>query len=196
MTKASSECTWLWSLTSVVSCQLNQHLKDGLCQQLLKLDEVFILGPDASPGRGEETGDGDMEQQVGAESKMSFDVIRNWWFKAGFFAFLPSCVRMRSSVFHQSSSRLDCWLSFWGLSLFCLTTPLSLHPETFGKLQSFCAVKYVWYNVFAYEILRILRKGWITFTLVFVEYSSPGCVCSVEEFCAQKTNHSDSALDG
>lgn len=52
------------------SCQLNQHLKDGLCQQLLKLDEVSILGPDASPARGEETGDGDMEQQVRAESKI------------------------------------------------------------------------------------------------------------------------------
>lgn len=67
------------------SCQLNQHLKDGLSQQLLNLDEVSILGPDASPARGEETGDGDMEQQVGAESKMSFVVIRNWWFKAFFF---------------------------------------------------------------------------------------------------------------
>lgn len=52
------------------SCQLNQHLKDGLCQQLLKLDEVSILGPDASPARGEETGDGDMEQQVRPESEI------------------------------------------------------------------------------------------------------------------------------
>uniref|UniRef100_A0A8C2DLM2 Codanin 1 n=1 Tax=Cyprinus carpio TaxID=7962 RepID=A0A8C2DLM2_CYPCA len=36
-------------LQTASCCQLNQHLKDGLCQQLLKLDEVSILGPDASP---------------------------------------------------------------------------------------------------------------------------------------------------
>ena len=55
------------------SCQLNQHLKDSLCQQLLQLDEVSILGPGASSssssvgGEGEaEGGDGerDLEQQV------------------------------------------------------------------------------------------------------------------------------------
>uniref|UniRef100_A0A8C1EWX7 Codanin 1 n=1 Tax=Cyprinus carpio carpio TaxID=630221 RepID=A0A8C1EWX7_CYPCA len=51
-------------LQTASCCQLNQHLKDGLCQQLLKLDEVSILAPDASPALGEETGDGDMEQQV------------------------------------------------------------------------------------------------------------------------------------
>uniref|UniRef100_A0A673I426 Codanin-1 C-terminal domain-containing protein n=1 Tax=Sinocyclocheilus rhinocerous TaxID=307959 RepID=A0A673I426_9TELE len=33
-------------LQTASCCQLNQHLKDGLCQQLLKLDEVSILGPD------------------------------------------------------------------------------------------------------------------------------------------------------
>lgn len=53
------------------SCQLNQHLKDGLCQQLLKLDEVSILGPDASPAQGEETADGDMEQQVRTKCKIT-----------------------------------------------------------------------------------------------------------------------------
>lgn len=46
------------------SCQLNQHLKDGLCQQLLQLNEVSILGPDGSSTTGEEGVDGDMEQQV------------------------------------------------------------------------------------------------------------------------------------
>lgn len=47
------------------SCQLNQHLQDSLCQQLLQLDEVSILSPaPASIREGEEEGDGDMEQQV------------------------------------------------------------------------------------------------------------------------------------
>lgn len=47
------------------SCQLNQHLQDSLCQQLLQLDEVSILSPAASIGDGgEEEEDGDMEQQV------------------------------------------------------------------------------------------------------------------------------------
>lgn len=49
----------------VVSCQLNQHLQDSLCQQLLQLDEVSILSPPAPAGEGlEEEEDGDMEQQV------------------------------------------------------------------------------------------------------------------------------------
>ncbi|TRY91770.1 hypothetical protein DNTS_023734 [Danionella cerebrum] len=48
-------------LQTASCCQLNQHLKDGLCQQLLKLDEVSIFSPDTS--QGEETSDGDMEQQ-------------------------------------------------------------------------------------------------------------------------------------
>lgn len=46
------------------SCQLNQHLQDSLCQQLLQLDEVSIISPPAPLGEGEEEGDGDMEQQV------------------------------------------------------------------------------------------------------------------------------------
>ena len=44
------------------SCQLNQHLKDSLCQQLLQLDQVSILAP--SPPSGGGGGEGDMEQQV------------------------------------------------------------------------------------------------------------------------------------
>lgn len=48
------------------SCQLNQHLQDSLCQQLLQLDEVSILSPPASicEREEEEEEDGDMEQQV------------------------------------------------------------------------------------------------------------------------------------
>lgn len=49
------------------SCQLNQHLQDSLCQQLLQLDEVSILSPPVPCGKAaeEEEEDGDMEQQVG-----------------------------------------------------------------------------------------------------------------------------------
>ncbi|XP_027028567.2 codanin-1 [Tachysurus fulvidraco] len=50
-------------LQAASCCQLNQHLKDGLCQQLLQLNEVSILGPDSSSTTGEVEGDGDMEQQ-------------------------------------------------------------------------------------------------------------------------------------
>ncbi|XP_052009059.1 codanin-1-like [Xyrauchen texanus] len=71
-------------------CQLNQHLKDGLCQQLLKLDEVSILCLDASPARGEETGDGDMEQQ---DEKQHFSTVlltaRLLAKFLGFISFLP-----------------------------------------------------------------------------------------------------------
>ncbi|XP_008275511.1 codanin-1 [Stegastes partitus] len=49
-------------LQAASCCQLNQHLQDSLCQQLLQLDEVSILSP-ASVGEGEEEEDGDMEQQ-------------------------------------------------------------------------------------------------------------------------------------
>lgn len=64
---------FLWSNISntfCTSCQLNQHLQDSLCQQLLQLDEVSIQSPSASiregeeEGKEEEDGDGDMEQQV------------------------------------------------------------------------------------------------------------------------------------
>lgn len=57
------------------SCQLNQHLQDSLCQQLLQLDEVSIQSTPASVREGEaaeqeEEGDGDMEQQVDDPSPM------------------------------------------------------------------------------------------------------------------------------
>ncbi|KAL0170408.1 hypothetical protein M9458_035004, partial [Cirrhinus mrigala] len=71
-------------------CQLNQHLKDGLCQQLLKLDEVSIFGPDASPARGEETGDGDMEQQDEKQRFSSVLLTARLLAKfLGFVSFLP-----------------------------------------------------------------------------------------------------------
>uniref|UniRef100_A0A8C2DN68 Codanin 1 n=1 Tax=Cyprinus carpio TaxID=7962 RepID=A0A8C2DN68_CYPCA len=75
-------------LQTASCCQLNQHLKDGLCQQLLKLDEVSILGPDASPARGEETGDGDMEQQVRRFSSVLLTARLLAKF-LGFISFLP-----------------------------------------------------------------------------------------------------------
>lgn len=71
-------------------CQLNQHLKDGLCQELLKLDEVSILGPDASPARGEETSDGDMEQQDEKQRFSSVLLMARLLAKfLGFICFLP-----------------------------------------------------------------------------------------------------------
>ncbi|KAI7804405.1 putative codanin-1 [Triplophysa rosa] len=71
-------------------CQLNQHLKDGLCQRLLKLDEVSILGPDASPARGEETGDGEMEQQDEKQRFSSVLLTARLLAKfLGFISFLP-----------------------------------------------------------------------------------------------------------
>lgn len=61
------------------SCQLNQHLQDSLCQQLLQLDEVSILSPPASIGEGEEEeeGDGDMEQQVHILSESEKAKLKN-----------------------------------------------------------------------------------------------------------------------
>lgn len=55
------------------SCQLNQHLQDSLCQQLLQLDDVSIQSTPASIREGEAVegeveGDGDMEQQVVCKS--------------------------------------------------------------------------------------------------------------------------------
>ncbi|KAK2878520.1 hypothetical protein QQF64_011434 [Cirrhinus molitorella] len=77
-------------LQTASCCQLNQHLKDGLCQQLLKLDEVSILGPDASPARGEETGDGDMEQQDEKQRFSSVLLTARLLAKfLGFVTFLP-----------------------------------------------------------------------------------------------------------
>uniref|UniRef100_A0A671LBT2 Codanin-1 C-terminal domain-containing protein n=1 Tax=Sinocyclocheilus anshuiensis TaxID=1608454 RepID=A0A671LBT2_9TELE len=76
-------------LQTASCCQLNQHLKDGLCQQLLKLDEVSILGPDASPARGEETGDGDIEQQVRQRFSSVLLTARVLAKFLGFISFLP-----------------------------------------------------------------------------------------------------------
>ncbi|XP_051724548.1 codanin-1 isoform X2 [Ctenopharyngodon idella] len=77
-------------LQTASCCQLNQHLKDGLCQQLLKLDEVSIFGPDASPARGEETGDGDMEQQDEKQRFSSVLLTARLLAKfLGFISFLP-----------------------------------------------------------------------------------------------------------
>uniref|UniRef100_A0A673I3L5 Codanin-1 C-terminal domain-containing protein n=1 Tax=Sinocyclocheilus rhinocerous TaxID=307959 RepID=A0A673I3L5_9TELE len=77
-------------LQTASCCQLNQHLKDGLCQQLLKLDEVSILGPDASPARGEDTGDGDMEQQDEKQRFSSVLLTARLLAKfLGFISFLP-----------------------------------------------------------------------------------------------------------
>ncbi|XP_060790163.1 codanin-1 isoform X3 [Neoarius graeffei] len=71
-------------------CQLNQHLKDGLCQQLLQLNEVSILGPDGSPTTGEEGGDGDMEQQDEKQRFSSVLLVARLLAKfLGFISFMP-----------------------------------------------------------------------------------------------------------
>ncbi|XP_062325661.1 codanin-1 isoform X2 [Osmerus eperlanus] len=50
-------------LQTASCCQLNQHLKDSLCQQLLQLDQVSILAPSPPSGGAGGGGEGDMEQQ-------------------------------------------------------------------------------------------------------------------------------------
>ncbi|XP_041809480.1 codanin-1 [Chelmon rostratus] len=71
-------------------CQLNQHLQDSLCQQLLQLDEVSILSPPASTGEGEEEGDGDMEQQDEKQRFTSVLLLARLLAKfLGFISFLP-----------------------------------------------------------------------------------------------------------
>ncbi|XP_071381513.1 codanin-1 [Centroberyx affinis] len=77
-------------LQTASCCQLNQHLKDSLCQQLLQLDEVSILGPAASTGEGEEEGDGDMEQQDEKQRFSSVLLLARLLAKfLGFISFLP-----------------------------------------------------------------------------------------------------------
>ncbi|KAM3870947.1 LOW QUALITY PROTEIN: codanin-1 [Diretmus argenteus] len=73
------------------SCfQLNQHLQDSLCLQLLQLDEVSILGSAASVGEGEEEGDGDMEQQDEKQRFSSVLLLARLLAKfLGFISFLP-----------------------------------------------------------------------------------------------------------
>ncbi|XP_029973279.1 codanin-1 [Salarias fasciatus] len=72
-------------------CQLNQHLQDSLCQQLLQLDEVSILSPPPPPiGEGEEDEDGDMEQQDEKQRFSSVLLLSRLLAKfLGFISFLP-----------------------------------------------------------------------------------------------------------
>lgn len=77
-------------LQTASCCQLNQHLQDSLCQQLLQLDEVSILSPPASTGGGEEDGDGDMEQQDEKQRFTSVLLLARLLAKfLGFISFLP-----------------------------------------------------------------------------------------------------------
>ncbi|KAB5562360.1 hypothetical protein PHYPO_G00016930 [Pangasianodon hypophthalmus] len=77
-------------LQTASCCQLNQHLKDGLCQQLLQLNEVSILGPDGSSTTGEEGGDGDMEQQDEKQRFSSVLLVARLLAKfLGFISFMP-----------------------------------------------------------------------------------------------------------
>ncbi|XP_051251227.1 codanin-1 [Dicentrarchus labrax] len=77
-------------LQAASCCQLNQHLQDSLCQQLLQLDEVSILSPPASIGEGEEEGDGDMEQQDEKQRFTSVLLLARLLAKfLGFISFLP-----------------------------------------------------------------------------------------------------------
>ncbi|CAK6965964.1 codanin-1 [Scomber scombrus] len=77
-------------LQAASCCQLNQHLQDSLCQQLLQLDEVSILSPPASVGEGEEEGDGDMEQQDDKQRFTSVLLLARLLAKfLGFISFLP-----------------------------------------------------------------------------------------------------------
>ncbi|KAJ8401134.1 hypothetical protein AAFF_G00387160 [Aldrovandia affinis] len=70
------------------SCQLNQHLTDSLCQQLLQLDEVAILGLDGAQREGE--GEGDMEQQDEKQRFTSVLLTARLLAKfLGFISFLP-----------------------------------------------------------------------------------------------------------
>uniref|UniRef100_UPI0037E84750 codanin-1 n=1 Tax=Semicossyphus pulcher TaxID=241346 RepID=UPI0037E84750 len=71
-------------------CQLNQHLQDSLCQQLLQLDEVSILSPAASIREEEEEGDGDLEQQDEKQRFTSVLLLARLLAKfLGFISFLP-----------------------------------------------------------------------------------------------------------
>lgn len=79
-------------LQTASCCQLNQHLQDSLCQQLLQLDEVSILSPAVASGKGveEEEEDGDMEQQDEKQRFSSVLLLARLLAKfLGFIAFLP-----------------------------------------------------------------------------------------------------------
>ncbi|KAM6912224.1 codanin-1 [Xenentodon cancila] len=86
-------------------CQLNQHLQDSLCQQLLQLDEVSILRPPASVGEGEGEEDGDMEQQDEKQRFSSVLLLARLLAKfLGFIAFLPYQTSERPSREIQETS--------------------------------------------------------------------------------------------
>uniref|UniRef100_A0A3B3CF46 Codanin 1 n=1 Tax=Oryzias melastigma TaxID=30732 RepID=A0A3B3CF46_ORYME len=82
-------------------CQLNQHLQDSLCQQLLQLDEVSILSPSASIK--EEDEDGDMEQQKQRFSSVLL-LARLLAKFLGFISFLPYQTSERPSREIQEAS--------------------------------------------------------------------------------------------
>uniref|UniRef100_A0A3B3S8G3 Codanin 1 n=1 Tax=Paramormyrops kingsleyae TaxID=1676925 RepID=A0A3B3S8G3_9TELE len=73
-------------LRTAGSCQLNQHLTDSLCQQLLQLDEVAILDLGGTEEEGE--GEGDMEQQKQRFSSVLLTARLLAKF-LGFITFLP-----------------------------------------------------------------------------------------------------------
>ncbi|XP_023683181.1 codanin-1 isoform X2 [Paramormyrops kingsleyae] len=75
-------------LRTAGSCQLNQHLTDSLCQQLLQLDEVAILDLGGTEEEGE--GEGDMEQQDEKQRFSSVLLTARLLAKfLGFITFLP-----------------------------------------------------------------------------------------------------------
>ncbi|XP_055016299.1 codanin-1 isoform X2 [Boleophthalmus pectinirostris] len=79
-------------LQTASCCQLNQHLQDSLCQQLLQLDEVSILSPPVSSEveEEEEEEEGDMEQQDEKQRFSSVLLLARLLAKfLGFIAFLP-----------------------------------------------------------------------------------------------------------
>ncbi|KAJ3612795.1 hypothetical protein NHX12_019053 [Muraenolepis orangiensis] len=101
-------------LQTASCCQLNQHLKDSLCQQLLQLDEVSILGPEApSVGEGAaEEGDGerDLEQQDEKQRFSSVLLLARLLAKfLGFLSFLPYQTPDRPSrEFQETALALRC----------------------------------------------------------------------------------------
>ncbi|KAM8833234.1 codanin-1 [Synchiropus picturatus] len=77
-------------LQTASCCQLNQHLQDSLCQQLLQLDEVSILTGTTSAGDTAPEQDGDMEQQDDKQRFTSVLLLARLLAKfMGFISFLP-----------------------------------------------------------------------------------------------------------
>uniref|UniRef100_A0AAY5EZM1 Codanin-1 C-terminal domain-containing protein n=1 Tax=Electrophorus electricus TaxID=8005 RepID=A0AAY5EZM1_ELEEL len=73
-------------LQTASCCQLNQHLKDGLCQQLLQLNEVSILGTEATSAVGAEEAGGDMDQQRFSSVLLVARLLAKF---LGFISFMP-----------------------------------------------------------------------------------------------------------